>query len=290
MKFGSILIVIVVALGVLGASSLYIVNEKEQALVLEFGKIKAVVREPGLKFKLPFINTVTRFDDRILSLETSDLEVTPLDNRRLTVNAFARYRITDPRKFYQAVRQQGQERSRLAKILNDKLRQVLGSVASEQILSDERSSLMRTIRDQAREEASELGLSVIDVRIKRADLPIENLQSTYDRMIAERNQEAADETARGREAAQITRARADREALVLVSGARRDSEIVRGQADAERNRIFAEAFGRDPEFFAFYRSLGAYERALQGKNSTMVLSPDSEFFNYLKSDGGAIKP
>lgn len=286
MRFGPILVLVLGVIGAIGYSSIFIVDETRQALILEFGKIKEVVRSPGLKFKLPApLNTVVYFDDRILSLETADLEVTPLDNRRLTVSGFARYRIDDPQKFYEAVRTQGAERTRLERILTARLREVLGTVNSEQILSEERSALMLSIREGARTQAADLGVTVVDVRIKRADLPVENLEATYNRMRAEREQEAADERARGQEAAQITRAQADRQAVVVVSEARKQSEIIRGEADAERNRIFAQAFGRDEEFFAFYRSLRAYETALRGENSTMVLSPDSEFFDYLKSDG-----
>lgn len=289
MRLGPILILVAGAAAVLGVSCVYIVDERQQALVLEFGRVKEVVTEPGLRFKLPApINTVQYFDDRVLPLETPELEVTPLDNRRLRVGAFARYRISDPRKFFQAVRIQPQERSRLNNILTSRVREVLGAVNSAQILSEERVSLMRNIRDTARAQAETLGITIVDVRIKRADLPNENLQSTYDRMRAEREQVAADERARGAEAARRITAQADRQAVTLVSEARKDSEIIRGEADAQRNRIFAEAFNQDPEFFEFYRSLAAYEEALKGDNSTMVLSPDSEFFNYLKSDTGAL--
>lgn len=288
MRFAPILVLIIGALVALGLSSIYIVDERRQALVLEFGRISAVVREPGLNFKLPApINTVVFYDDRILPLETTDEEVTPQDNRRLIVSAFARYRISDPVRFYQAVQVQGAEISRLRDILNDALREVLGTVNSEQILSNERSALSLQIRDRVRIDAETLGVTIIDVRIKRADLPAENLQATFDRMRAEREQEARDERARGQEAARITRAQADRQAVVLVSDARRQSEIIRGEADARRSAIFAEAFGRDPEFFAFYRSMIAYERALRGENSSIVLSPNSEFFNFFSSDQGA---
>ena len=285
MRFLPILVLLVGVAAALGLSCIYIVDERKQALVLEFGKVKEVKREPGLYFKLPTpFNTVVFYEDRILPLETEDLEVTPLDNRRLVVNAFARWRIIDPQKFREAAQTEFNGAQRLGDILNARVRDVLGSVASDAILSDERAPLMRQIREGSRGQAEALGVEIVDVRIRRADLPEQNLQATYNRMEAERAQEAADERARGREAAQVRRAEADRQAVELVSEARRESEIIRGVADAERNRVFAEAFGRDEEFFAFYRSLSAYERALQGGNSTMVLSPDSDFFEYLKSD------
>lgn len=269
-------------------SSVFIVDEREKALVLQFGQVRDVKTEPGLSFKLPFIQNVVKYDDRILSLDTQPLEVTPLDDRRLVVDAFARWRISDVEQFRQAVGVGGEAtaESRLERILNASMRQVLGSVPSGAVLSADRVSLMNRIRDNAKSEAENLGVEIVDVRIKRADLPTQNLNATFARMTAEREREAADERARGAEAAQKVRAAADRTVVELVSEAQRDSEIIRGEADAERNAIFAEAFGRDPEFFEFYRSLTAYERSLKGSNSTMVISPDSEFFNYLKSDTG----
>ena len=280
---GGVLIVI----AFLAASSIYIVDEREKALVLQFGQVKAVKEDPGMAFKIPFIQEVVRYDDRILSLDTQPLEVTPLDDRRLVVDAFARYRVTDAEQFRRAVGTGGiaSAESRLERILNASLREVLGSVTSNDILSEDRILLMNRIRDAAIIESDNLGIQVVDVRIKRADLPEQNLEATFARMRAEREREAADERARGNEAAQKVRAQADRTAVELVSEAQRDSDIIRGEADGERNAIFAEAFSRDPEFFAFYRSLAAYEVSLQGDNSTLVLSPDSEFFDYLKSDG-----
>jgi membrane protease subunit HflC len=263
------------------------VDERERALVLQFGQVKAVKADPGLSFKIPFIQEVVKYDDRILSLDTQPLEVTPLDDRRLVVDAFARYRINDVVKFRQAVGAGGVDSAevRLTRILNAALREVLGGVSSNDILSENRINLMVKIRDAAILEAGNLGVEIIDVRIKRADLPEQNLAATFARMQAEREREAADERARGNEAAQKVRAQADRTAVELVSEAQRDSDIIRGEADAQRNAIFADAFGRDPDFFAFYRSLTAYEKALGGENSTLVISPDSEFFDFLKSDG-----
>lgn len=277
---------VVVAVGVL--SSVFIVDEREKALVLQFGQIVKVKEDPGLGFKLPLIQEVVRYDDRILSRDLEPLEVTPSDDRRLVVDAFARYRIADVEQFRRAVGGGGEEAAarRLDSILRAETREVLGSVSSNDILSVDRAALMLRIRNSAISEAQALGLQVIDVRLKRTDLPPENLNATYERMKAEREREAADEIARGNEAAQRIEAGADRTVIELVSDANRQSQITQGEADARRNEIFAEAFGADPEFFEFYRSMTAYTRALRSENSTMVLSPDSEFFNYLKSDQG----
>lgn len=290
MSRGYIAIGAIIALLFVALNSLFIVDERKQAIVLQFGQIKEIKTDPGLGFKIPFIQNVVYYEDRILPLEPPSREVTPLDDRRLVVEAFARWRITDVEKFRLAVGAGGEAfgQSRLESILNAALRDVLGNVRSNDILSTDRAALMIQIRDAARADARDLGVEIIDVRIKRADLPPQNLQATFARMQAEREREAADERARGQEAAQIVRATAERQAVELVSEARKNSEIIRGEADAARNAIFAEAYGRDPEFFAFYRSLSAYETALQGDNSTLVISPNSEFFDYLKSDTGAV--
>ncbi|SFS14816.1 protease modulator HflC [Yoonia litorea] len=279
-----------IAVVVIGAlSAVFIVDEREKALVLQFGQIVKVQEEPGLGFKIPLIQEVVRYDDRILSRDLDPIEVTPSDDRRLVVDAFARYRISDVEQFRQAVGAGGEEAAarRLDSILRAETREVLGSVSSNDILSTDRAALMLRIRNSAIAEARALGLEVIDVRLKRTDLPPENLNATYERMKAERDREAADERARGNEAAQRIRAQADRTVVELVSEAQRESQIIQGEADARRNEIFADAFGRDPEFFEFYRSMTAYQRSLQPGNSTMVLSPDNEFFNYLKSDTGS---
>ena len=279
----------VVVLGLVALlQSMFIVDERQKALVLQFGQIKAVKEDPGLAFKLPFIQDVVRYDDRILSLDTDPIEVTPSDDRRLVVDAFARFRISDVEQFRRAVGVGGERaaENRLASILTTQTRAVLGSdgVTSNTILSSDRAALMTRIRDQARLRANALGLEVIDVRLKQTALPQQNLAATFERMRAEREREATDERARGEEAAQRIRAQADRTRVELVSEAQREAEITRGEADAERNGIFAESFGEDAEFFEFYRSLTAYQRSLQGSNSTLILSPDSEFFDYLKSD------
>lgn len=277
---------VIILVGVL--SSIFVVDEREKALVLQFGQIKAVKEEPGLAFKIPLIQEVVKYDDRILSLDTDVIEVTPSDDRRLVVDAFARYRIADVVQFRQAVGVGGIRlaEDRLSSILNAQIREALGAdqVTSDRILSTDRGELMVRIRDQARAEALGLGIDVVDVRLKQTNLPTQNLEATFARMRAEREREAADEIARGNEAAQRVRALADRTVVETLSEAQKDADITRGEADAERNAIFAEAFGADEEFFAFYRSLQAYENSLLGENSTMVMTPDSEFFNYLKSE------
>jgi membrane protease subunit HflC len=276
---------IVIALTVFIAySSVFVVDERQKALVLQFGQVSDVKEEPGLAFKLPFIQQVVRYDDRILSLDTMPLEVTPLDDRRLVVDAFARYRIINVVQFRQAVGTGGivTAESRLERILNAALREVLGSVTSNAVLSTDRIELMTRITDSAKIESKGLGIEIVDVRIKRADLPTQNLAATFRRMQAERERMAADERARGQEAAQIVRAEADRKAVETVSEAKKEAEIIRGTADALTTKIFADAFGRDPEFYAFTRSLIAYEQSMTGSNTTMVISPTSEFFDYIK--------
>ena len=287
MRLSSILYSIIFLAIIVAYSSVFVVDERQKALVLQFGQIRDIKENPGLSFKLPFIQQVVRYDDRILSLDTVPLEVTPLDDRRLVVDAFARYRISDVVKFRQAVGTGGVSSAevRLERILNAALREVLGSAQSNEILSAERVELMGRIRDAAILEAQNLGVEVNDVRIKRADLPSQNLAATFQRMNAERERMAADERARGNEAAQKVRALADREAVEIVSAAKRDGEKIRGAADAETTKIFAEAFGRDPEFYAFVRSLSAYENSLTEKNTSFVISPTSEFFSYITESG-----
>ena len=288
MRKTAFLIPAVVVAGAVALSSLFIVDEREKALVLQFGQIVRVQEQPGLGYKIPFIQEVVTYDDRILSRDMEELEVTASDGRRIVVDAFARYRITDVETFRRAggVGAERAAASRLDSILRAETRQVLGSVTSNDILSTDRAALMQRIRNGAIDEAQALGLQIIDVRLKRTDLPPENLAATYDRMTAEREREAADEIARGNEAAQRIRAQADRTVTELVSDAERQGEIIRGEADATRNRVFAEAYGADPEFFEFYRSMNAYATALENGNTSMVLSPNSEFFKYMKSSEG----
>jgi membrane protease subunit HflC len=276
----------VLIVGALVASSMFVVDEREKVMVLQFGQVKQVIDQPGLGFKIPFIQDVFRYEDRILGLPTQPLEITFLDDRRLIVDAFARWRIVDLEAFRRAVGSGGEDaaRANLDKIINAEIREVLGSVDSNKVLSEDRTGLMNQIRDNAKLKAKGLGVDVIDVRLTRTDLPEQNLESTFARMRAERDRESADEIGRGNEAAQRVRATADRSVLEVVSQASKEAEIIRGQADAKRNAIYAEAFGKDPEFFAFTRSLTSYERALKAGNSSMVMNPDSEFFNYLRSE------
>jgi membrane protease subunit HflC len=291
MNKSNFLIPIVAIVAAVILSSVFVVDEREKALVLRFGQIKQVRTEPGIGFKVPMIDEIARFEDRILSLETPVIEVTPADDRRLRVDAFVLYRIDDVVQYRQAVGSGGESRAAndLSGILESQIRAVLGSqgVTSNTILSPERSGLMDQIRIRSDARANALGLEVVDVRLRQTNLPEQNFDATLRRMIAERDREATDERARGREAAQRVTALADRTYEEILSEANRDARIIEGEADAERNRIFAEAYSKDAEFFEFYRSLAAYEEALKGNNSTMVLSPDSEFFNYLRSDQGS---
>ena len=280
-----ILVGILAVAGFLLLSSIFTVDERQRAMVLQFGQVKAIKEEPGLAFKIPFIQNVVFYDGRIQGIDTNALEVTPLDDRRLIVDAFARWRISDVEQFRRAVGVGGMQQAtqRLESILNANVREALGAVRSEAVLSADRVGLMNRIRDASIIEARALGIEIIDVRLKRADLPEQNLQATFDRMKAEREREAADERARGNEAAQRVRAQADRTALEIVSEADRDGRVIRGDADAERNRILADAYGADEEFFAFLRSMDAYKNALKGENTTLMIEPDSAFFHYLRT-------
>jgi membrane protease subunit HflC len=286
MRAAAFILPAIAFVGAAALSSMFIVDERERVLVLQFGQVKQVVSEPGLGFKIPLIQEVVRYEDRILGLPTQPLEVTPLDDRRLVVDAFARWRIINLETFRQAVGAGGEQaaRDRLDRIINAAIRQVLGSVPSQRVLSEDRTSLMNQIRDIAKGEAVALGVDVIDVRLTRTDLPEQNLEATFARMRAERQREAADEIARGGEAAQRVRAAAERTVVELTSQARKEAEVIRGEADAQSNAIYAQAYGKDPEFFAFTRSLTSYERALQAGNSSIVMSPNSEFFDYLGTE------
>ncbi len=292
MNRSMITLAILGAIGLSALSSVFIVDERERVLVLQFGQIVQERSTPGIGFRVPFIQEVVRYDDRILALPTQPLEVTMIDDRRLVVDAFVRWRITDLRVFRTATGAGGVETAqrRLDGIVNNAMQEALGSVPSTVVLSEERTALMNRIRDAAKVEAASLGVDVIDVRLTRTDQPEQNLEATFNRMRAEREREAADEIARGNEAAQRVRATADRTVVELTSDARRQSNVIRGEADAERNAIYAEAFGRDPEFFAFTRSLTSYETALQGSNSSIVMQPDSAFFEYLRSYDVPVAP
>lgn len=285
------IVVVALVLLFLAWSSIFVVNERQQAIVLRFGEIVDVKSEPGLYFKLPFAfmeaDNVQMVDDRVLRFDLDDIRVQVSGGRFYEVDAFIAYRISDARRFRLAV--SGSiplAEQRLRTRLDAALRRVYGLRGFEAALSEERSSMMREVRDQLRPDATSLGLEIVDVRIRRTDLTQEVSQQTYERMRAERLAEAERLRARGREAAQRIRARADREVVEIVAEARRESEILRGEGEAQRNAVFADAFNRDPDFFEFYRSMSAYTSALEGSGTTMLLSPDSEFFRYFGSSTG----
>jgi membrane protease subunit HflC len=279
--------VLLVALILLLAST-YKVKEQEQAILLQFGEPRTVVTAPGLYFKTPFVQNVEYFDKRVLEFDGAAEEVILGDQKRLVVDAYLRYRITNALQFFQSLGNEEVGQTRLSAILNGSLRQVLGKVPLITVLSGERASLMREIQQQVNNATRGFGIDVIDVRIRRADLPEENSQAIYRRMQTEREREAREFRAQGEQEAQVIRSRAERERTVLLAEARRDAEITRGEGDGEAARIFAEAFERDPDFFAFYRSLQAYRQALAAGDTTFVMSPDSEFFQYFEGAGDRI--
>ena len=266
--------------------TVFTVDQTQQALVLEFGKPKRVVSDPGLNYKIPFIQNVEFFDKRILDIDTASQEVIASDQKRLVVDAFARYRITDPLLFFQSVRDERIANSRLGAILEASLRRVLGSATFADVVRDKREGLMRTIAGQVNQEAAELGVKIVDVRIKRVDLPEANMQAIYRRMQTERQRQAAEFRAEGEGAARRIRATADREVTVIKADATGESERIRGDGDAQRNRIYAEAYNQDADFFAFYRSMQAYETALKSGDTRLLLSPDSQFFQYFNDASG----
>ena len=280
------LVVAVFALIVL-LSSVFTVHQAEQALVIQFGEPKRVVSEPGLHLKLPLIQEVVYFDKRVLDFDARQEEVPTLDQKQLVVDAFARFRIIDPLTFFQTVNNEQGIQSRLATIISSNLRRVLGQVQMSRVLTEERASLMRDIRDAVNKEAAGFGVDVIDVRIRRVDLPEENSQAIFARMKAQREQEARRIRAEGSKEAQVVRAEADKQQRVILAGAQRRSEILRGEGDAESTRIYAEAYGRDPEFFDFWRSMQAMSRGLAGNTTALVGSPEGAFFRYF-GEGAAI--
>lgn len=281
-----ILILLVMFLGV---SSLFTVTETEQALVLQLGEHKKTIREPGLYFKLPFIQNVIFLDKRILNLDVPPQEIIASDQKRLVVDAIARFRIIDPLLTYQTRGTEAGAAQALATLLSSNVREVLGREEFITLLSGERANLMTRIRDGVNDGAKAFGIEIVDVRIRRADLPQANSQAIYTRMNTERQREARETRAEGGELAQRIRAQAERERTILLAEAERDSQILRGEGDSEAVRIFAESFGRDVEFFEFYRSMQAYRKALNDDDTTLVLSPDSEFFKYLDSMYGTKK-
>lgn len=265
----------------LAFSTLFTVDQTEQALVLQFGKPIRLIEHPGLQVKLPYQNVV-KYDRRLLLFEPPVEEVIAADQKRLVVDAYARFRISDPLQFYQTVGTEDVVRARLGSIISGSLRRVIGNVALQAVVSSKRADIMRQIRDEVNAQAKSFGIDVVDVRIRHADLPQENSQAVYDRMKSERQREAAQFRAEGARQAQAIRADADRQRVVILADAQRQSQVLRGQGDADSIRIYADAFDKDKEFFAFYRSLQAYRDGLAGSNTTLVLSPNSEFFKYLE--------
>lgn len=282
--------VVVAAVVLLLYSSLFTVHQASQALVLQFGNPIRVVKEPGLNAKLPFIQQVEYFDRRVLDFDAPSVELVLGDQKRLVVDAFARYRIADPLRFRQAANNETAFRGRLEPIVFSALRSVLGETSLFTVLSTDRINLMNRIRTEANRALTQFGVEVVDIRIKRADLPAENSQAIFRRMQTEREREAKELRAQGAEIGQRIRARADRERRVLIADAQRQSEILRGEGDAEAIGIFAEAFGQDPAFFDFYRSLQAYRTALGDGATSFVLSPNSEFFRYFDRPDGRVAP
>jgi len=271
---------------VIGYSSVFTVDMTEQALVVRLGDPVRVVTEPGLHFKTPFIDSVIDIDKRILDLENPAQELIASDQKRLVVDAFARYRINNALRFYQSIGSIQAANVQLTTLLNASLRRVLGEVTLIQVVRDEREALMARIREQLDKEAGSYGIQVIDVRIRRADLPEQNSQAIYQRMQTERQREAAEFRAQGGQKAQEIRSNADREATVIVAEANSTAEQIRGEGDGERNRLFAEAYGKDPDFFAFYRSMSAYENGLKSSDTRFLLRPDSDFFKFFKGSSG----
>jgi membrane protease subunit HflC len=283
---GGIALVLLLVAVVLGFSSLFTVYQTQQALVVRLGQPVRVVTEPGLNFKVPLIDSVIAIDKRILDLENPAQEVIASDQKRLVVDAFARYRIQEPLRFYQTVNTVQGANLQLSSLLNAALRRVLGEATLTHVVRDERQQLMARVREQLDREAQVYGISVVDVRIRRADLPEQNSQAVYQRMQTERQREAAEFRAQGSQKSQEIRSKADRDVTVLVAEATSKSEQMRGEGDGERNRIFAEAFGKDVDFFTFYRSMQAYEAGMRHNDTRMVLSPDSEFFRYFVDPSG----
>ena len=286
MKAQKIILPIIAVLGVLVFFSVFIIKEVNQAIVLQFGDPKRIIVEPGLNFKIPFIQNVVYLDKRILNLDTPPEEVIASDQKRLIVDAFARFKIVDPLKFYISVGNERVARSRLSTIINSRIRNVLGQQELQTLLSKDRTKQMTLIQEGVNTEAKNFGIEIVDVRIKRADLPQANSDAIYRRMQTEREREAKEFRARGAEMAVTITSTADKEVTVILADAQKKSEIMKGEGDGERNKIFADAFGRDAEFFAFYRAMQAYETALIGGETSLILSPDSEFFKFF----GNIKP
>ena len=286
MKGVKFILPVILLIGVVIFQSLFIVQEIIQAIVLQFGYPNKIVTKEGLNFKIPFIQNVVYLDKRILNLDAPPEEVIASDQKRLIVDAFARFQIVDPLKFYISVGNERVARSRLSTIINSRIRNVLGQEELQTLLSKDRSKQMALIKEGVNNEAQNFGINIVDVRIKRADLPQANSDAIYRRMQTEREREAKEFRAKGAEMAVTITSTADKEVTVILADAQKQSEIMKGEGDGSRNKIFADAFGRDPEFFAFYRAMQAYENALIGGDTSLILSPDSEFFKFF----GNIKP
>ncbi|BCJ91384.1 protein HflC [Terrihabitans soli] len=283
---GGIAAILLAVAAYIGFSSVFTVSQTDQALVLRFGQLIKIVQEPGLNFKLPFIDTVVRIDKRILALDLAEKEVVAADQKRLIVDAFARYRIINPLLFYQSLKTVEIANNQLDNFLESALRNYVGASTFQNVVRDRRSELMAQIKEEVNQKAKERGIEIVDVRIRRADLPDANSQAVYTRMQTALQREAAEFRAQGQEAAQRIRAKADRDVVVILAEANRDAERVRGEGDGTRNGIFAEAYSQDKDFFSFYRSMQAYEQSLVG-DTRLVLSPDSEFFRYFRFPSGA---
>jgi membrane protease subunit HflC len=281
----TIIVIAAAVLLVLGLSSTFIVHQTEQAIVLRFGNPVRVITDPGLKFRLPIAETVAKYDKRVLDLDPEAEEVIASDQKRLVIDAFARYRIVDPLRFYQTVGDERGLKSRLERIINGTLRNVVGNVTLASVLSDERAAIMSEIQKQVQNEAKTFGIDVIDVRIRRADLPQANSEAIFARMKSEREREAKEFRAQGAELAQRIRARADRERTVLLADAQKQAQILRGDGDAQQVQIWAKAAKQDPDFFVFYRTMEAYRESLGG-DTTMVLQPDSDFLRFFRDVHG----
>jgi len=285
MKLGKFIIPLIFVIGLVVYLSLFTVKEINQAIVLQFGDPKKIITTAGLQFKIPFIQNVVFLDRRILSLDPAPAEVIASDQKRLIVDAYARFKIIDPLKFYISVGDERVARSRLATIINSRIRSVLGKQSLATLLSEERSTQMSIIQEGVNVEAEKFGITIIDVRIKRADLPQANSEAIYKRMQTEREREAKEFRARGAEMAVTITSTADRKVTVILANAQKQSEIMKGEGDGIRNKIFADAFGQDPDFFSFYRAMQAYETALIGGDTTLILSPDSDFFKFFGNSG-----
>ena len=285
MKLGKFILPLIFVIGLVVYLSLFTVKEINQAIVLQFGDPKKIITTAGLQFKIPFIQNVVYLDRRILSLDPPPAEVIASDQKRLIVDAYARFKIIDPLKFYISVGDERVARSRLATIINSRIRSVLGKQSLATLLSEERSTQMSIIQEGVNVEAEKFGITIIDVRIKRADLPQANSEAIYKRMQTEREREAKEFRARGAEMAVTITSTADRKVTVILANAQKQSEIMKGEGDGIRNKIFADAFGQDPDFFSFYRAMQAYETALIGGDTTLILSPDSDFFKFFGNSG-----